>query len=132
MKLTPGQLRRIIAEEVNKVLAEVTAETTEVKCDPRSVKVLSDGSFTFMAGGQELTCMPEKMGLGFVEEAMHVCAEKQGLVLDPDSCEKTAAAAVDAMMGEPDDFYDPREAEFIAKHGRGPFRLATSCTNTVA
>ena len=129
MKLTPVQLRRIIAEEVNRVLAEAAGE---VKCDPNSVEVLTDGSFTFMAGGQELTCMPDEMELGFVEEAMHACAEEQGLVLDPVSCKKTASVAVEAMMGEPGNFHDPREADFVRKHGRGPYlTTATSCTNIV-
>ena len=129
MKLTPVQLRRIIAEEVNRVLAEAAGE---VKCDPRSVEVLTDGSFVFMADGQELTCMPEGQDVDSIMDAMHACAEEQGLVLDPVSCEKTASVAVEAMMGEPDDFHDSREADFIRKHGRGSYlTTATSCTNTV-
>ena len=122
MRLTANRLRKIIAEEINRVIKEAAAGGSV--CDPMSVSVEADGrSFTFEVDGQPLSCVLKPGAtVSSVVDSMHACAEDEGMTLDPASCEETAMAALDALdMGDPDKLLDTRETDFIRKHGRGPY-----------
>ena len=115
MRLTSRQLRRIIAEEVSRVIAEATG----VPCKLVGKPDYNRGMFEFDAGGVgPLEC---EMG-DDVEDtvsAMQKCASDEGVgPLNPQSCFDVASELHAEDMG---DLEDTREKDFIKVHGRGPF-----------
>ena len=97
MKLTSRQLRRIIAEEVSRVIAEATGSCSLVKLPSTS------GMFVFKVGDEELDC---EMGSTPEDTAreMQACAKEAGLgPLDVQECLDVADVVHGANdMGDPD------------------------------
>ena len=109
MKLTSRQLRRIIAEEVSRVIAEATGSCSLVKLPSTS------GMFVFKVGDEELDCEMGRTPEDTAKE-MQACAEEAGLgPLDEQECLNVA----DEVHGENYDMGDPDSSALGMRGLRG-------------
>ena len=136
MKLTSEQLKRIIAEEVSRVIAEVgaaltPAKVTKIDANPGDVNFGDSGFFSFELDKNDKSGRPVQVSNCQIDEDpvkvftnMKKCAENAGFVLDNDSWRfafkpgdrlKTDLG-VEGYIDLETEFGDTRRRDFITRH----------------
>jgi len=146
MKLTSEQLKRIIAEEVSRVIAEVgaaltPAKVTGINANPGDVNFGASGFFSFVLDKNDKSGRPVQVSNCQIDEDpvkvfknMKKCAENAGFVLDNDSWRFAFKPGdrlkTDLGVGgyiDPEiEFGDTRRSDFMRRHNKGSRALLST------